>query len=81
LIETVVDEQDVKRRVAIVKHWIEVGEECLRMNNFDTLMAITNGIESTPVSRLYNTWEVRPHSPILRCHGRRCFVVYRVFYL
>ncbi|KAF9087576.1 hypothetical protein BGX29_000761 [Mortierella sp. GBA35] len=57
LIETVVDEQDVKRRVVIVKHWIEVGEECLRMNNFDTLMAITNGIESTPVSRLYNTWE------------------------
>ncbi|KAF8931754.1 hypothetical protein BGZ47_011701 [Haplosporangium gracile] len=57
LIETVVDEQDVKRRVTIVKHWIEVGEECLKMNNFDTLMAITNGIESTPVSRLYNTWE------------------------
>ncbi|KAF9909950.1 hypothetical protein EC991_007755 [Linnemannia zychae] len=57
LIETVVDEQDVKRRVLIVKHWIEVGEECLKMNNFDTLMAITNGIDSTPVSRLYNTWE------------------------
>ncbi|KAF9544573.1 hypothetical protein EC957_011884 [Mortierella hygrophila] len=57
LIETVVDEQDVKRRATIVKHWIEVGEECLKMNNFDTLMAITNGIESTPVSRLYNTWE------------------------
>ncbi|KAG0276241.1 hypothetical protein BGZ95_007778, partial [Linnemannia exigua] len=52
-----VDEQDVKRRVMIVKHWVEVGEECLKMNNFDTLMAITNGIESTPVSRLYNTWE------------------------
>ncbi|KAF9923648.1 hypothetical protein FBU30_006263 [Linnemannia zychae] len=57
LIETVVDEQDVKKRTATVKHWIDVGEECLKMNNFDTLMAITNGIESTPVSRLYNTWE------------------------
>jgi hypothetical protein len=74
LIETVVDEQDVKRRVVIVKHWIEVGEECLKMNNFDTLMAITNGIESTPVSRLYNTWEVCPLLIFFVCSLSRCIV-------
>ncbi|KAF9405425.1 hypothetical protein BGZ94_003544, partial [Podila epigama] len=31
--------------------------ECLKLNNFDTLTAISCAIESTPVKRLYNTWE------------------------
>lgn len=57
--DTVVDEQDVKKRIGVVKHWIEVGEECLKLNNFDTLTAISCAIESTPVRRLHNTWEVR----------------------
>ncbi|KAF9914016.1 hypothetical protein BX616_009135 [Lobosporangium transversale] len=55
--DTIVDEQDVKKRVGVVKHWIEVGEECLKLNNFDTLTAISFAIESTPVRRLQNTWE------------------------
>lgn len=53
------DEQDVKKRIGVVKHWIEVGEECLKLNNFDTLTAISCAIESTPVRRLHNTWEVK----------------------
>ncbi|KAF8978788.1 hypothetical protein BGZ46_006136 [Entomortierella lignicola] len=55
--DTIVDELDIKKRVGIIKHWIEVGEECLKLNNFDTLTAISCAIESTPVKRLYNTWE------------------------
>ncbi|KAF9994676.1 hypothetical protein BGZ65_009687, partial [Modicella reniformis] len=55
--DTIVDEQDVKRRIGVVKHWIEVGEECLKLNNFDTLTAISCALESTPVRRLHNTWE------------------------
>ncbi|KAG0200991.1 hypothetical protein BGX28_006096 [Mortierella sp. GBA30] len=55
--DTIVDEQDVKKRISVVKHWIEVGEECLKLNNYDTLFAISSAIESTPVKRLYNTWE------------------------
>ncbi|KAG0221514.1 hypothetical protein BGX31_009786 [Mortierella sp. GBA43] len=55
--DTIVDEQDVKKRIGVVKHWIEVGEECLKLNNFDTLTAISCAIESTPVRRLHNTWE------------------------
>ncbi|KAG0063375.1 hypothetical protein BGZ92_006003, partial [Podila epicladia] len=55
--DTIVDEQDVKKRIGVVKHWIEVGEECLKLNNFDTLTAISCAIESTPVKRLNNTWD------------------------
>ncbi|KAF9392324.1 hypothetical protein BGX21_011055 [Mortierella sp. AD011] len=55
--DTIVDELDIKKRVGIIKHWIEVGEECLKLNNFDTLTAISCAIESTPVKRLHNTWE------------------------
>ncbi|KAI8606477.1 ras guanine nucleotide exchange factor domain-containing protein [Dissophora ornata] len=55
--DTIVDEKDVKKRIGVVKHWIEIGEECLKLNNFDTLTAISCAIESTPVRRLHNTWE------------------------
>ncbi|KAF9439200.1 hypothetical protein BGZ76_009373 [Entomortierella beljakovae] len=55
--DTIVDELDIKKRIGIIKHWIEVGEECLKLNNFDTLTAISCAIESTPVKRLHNTWE------------------------
>ncbi|KAG0316571.1 hypothetical protein BGZ99_006818 [Dissophora globulifera] len=55
--DTIVDESDVKRRIEVIQYWIEVGEECLKLNNFDTLTAISCAIESTPVKRLNNTWE------------------------
>ncbi|KAF9969875.1 hypothetical protein BGZ73_007570 [Actinomortierella ambigua] len=55
--DTIVDEQDVKKRISILKYWIEVCEECVKLNNFDSLTAIVCAIESTPVKRLDITWE------------------------
>ncbi|KAG0367583.1 hypothetical protein BGZ54_003628 [Gamsiella multidivaricata] len=55
--DTIVDEPSVKKRIGVLKHWVEVGEECLKLNNFETLMAISCAIESSTVRRLHNTWE------------------------
>ncbi|KAF9582047.1 hypothetical protein BGW38_000734 [Lunasporangiospora selenospora] len=55
--ESILDETDVKKRISLVKFWIDVGEECLRLNNFDTLIAVCWAIDSTAVARLHNTWE------------------------
>ncbi|KAG0234793.1 hypothetical protein BGW41_001016 [Actinomortierella wolfii] len=55
--DTIVDEQDVKKRISVLKYWIEVCEECVKLNNFDSLTAIVCAIESTPVKRLDITWE------------------------
>ncbi|KAG0344444.1 hypothetical protein BG004_004479 [Podila humilis] len=57
IIETIVDESDLKKRVERIKYWIKVGEECLTLNNFDTLTAITCAIDSSPIHRLSATWE------------------------
>ncbi|KFH69584.1 hypothetical protein MVEG_04392 [Podila verticillata NRRL 6337] len=57
IIETIVDQSDLKKRVEMIKYWIKVGEECLKLNNFDTLTAITCAIDSSPIHRLSATWE------------------------
>ncbi|KAG0088449.1 hypothetical protein BGZ92_006153 [Podila epicladia] len=57
IIETIVDQSDLKKRVEMIKHWIKVGEECLKLNNFDTLTAITCAIDSSPIHRLSATWD------------------------
>ncbi|KAG0029698.1 hypothetical protein BGZ82_007792 [Podila clonocystis] len=57
IIETIVDQGDLKKRVEMIKYWIKVGEECLKLNNFDTLTAITCAIDSSPIHRLSATWE------------------------
>ncbi|KNC96346.1 uncharacterized protein SPPG_08247 [Spizellomyces punctatus DAOM BR117] len=54
---SILAEVDVKRRAAMVKHFIKVGERCLSLNNFNTLMAILSALNSSTISRLKRTWE------------------------
>jgi len=55
---TILQETDVKRRVANMKHFIYIAEKCYNLNNFDTLMSILAGFNSTPIFRLERTWEL-----------------------
>ncbi|XP_012415061.1 ral guanine nucleotide dissociation stimulator-like [Trichechus manatus latirostris] len=50
-------------RASVVEHWIEVARECLIHRNFSSLHAILSALQSTPISRLKDTWaEVSSHS-------------------
>ncbi|KAI9101897.1 ras guanine nucleotide exchange factor domain-containing protein [Phlyctochytrium arcticum] len=51
-------EQDIKRRAAVLKHFIKVGERCHSLNNFNTLMAILSALNSSTIIRLKKTWEL-----------------------
>jgi hypothetical protein len=55
--ESVLAEKEVKRRAAVIKYWIKVGDSCLQLQNYNTLMAIRSALDSTGVSRLRRTWD------------------------
>ncbi|GAA5947617.1 hypothetical protein JCM3765_001004 [Sporobolomyces pararoseus] len=55
--ETILAQDDQKKRASIVKHFIAVAERCLSLNNFSTLIHIIAGLNSTPIHRLRRTWE------------------------
>ncbi|GAA6010375.1 hypothetical protein JCM11491_006292 [Sporobolomyces phaffii] len=55
--ETILAQDDQKKRATIVKHFIAVAERCLSLNNFSTLIHIIAGLNSTPIHRLRRTWE------------------------
>ncbi|GAA5857810.1 hypothetical protein JCM8547_005989 [Rhodosporidiobolus lusitaniae] len=55
--ESILAQEDLKKRANIVKHFVSVAERCLQLNNFSTLIHIIAGLNSTPIHRLRRTWE------------------------
>ncbi|GAA5973817.1 hypothetical protein JCM11641_003174 [Rhodosporidiobolus odoratus] len=55
--ETILAQEDLKKRANIVKHVVAIAESCLSLNNFSTLIHIIAGLNSTPIHRLRRTWE------------------------
>ncbi|OBZ89132.1 Cell division control protein 25 [Choanephora cucurbitarum] len=55
--DTILAEADAKKRAQVLKYWIKVGDACLHLNNYNTLMAIRSALDSTSIVRLKKTWE------------------------
>lgn len=45
-----------KQRVKMIEYFIEVGKQCLRSGNFNSMMAIVAGLNMSSVRRLRKTW-------------------------
>ncbi|KAM7141661.1 LOW QUALITY PROTEIN: ras-GEF domain-containing family member 1C [Molossus nigricans] len=45
-----------KQRAQVIKFFIDMPPECFNIGNFSSLMAITSGMNMSPVSRLKKTW-------------------------
>ncbi|XP_049563627.1 ras-GEF domain-containing family member 1C isoform X4 [Orcinus orca] len=45
-----------KQRAQVIEFFIDVARECFNIGNFNSLMAITSGMNMSPVSRLKKTW-------------------------
>jgi len=52
-----VDQEQIEDRTTMLKKFIQVADECLHINNFNTLMAVISGLSATAISRLSKTWE------------------------
>ncbi|KAI9486063.1 MAG: ras guanine nucleotide exchange factor domain-containing protein [Benjaminiella poitrasii] len=55
--DTILRETDTKKRSQVLKYWIKVGDACLQLNNYNTLMAIRSALDSTSIARLKRTWD------------------------
>ncbi|KAF7729563.1 hypothetical protein EC973_004238 [Apophysomyces ossiformis] len=55
--DTILREGDPKKRAQMIKFWIKVGDCCLQLSNYNTLMAIRSALDSTSIVRLKKTWE------------------------
>ncbi|KAI9008827.1 ras guanine nucleotide exchange factor domain-containing protein [Phycomyces nitens] len=55
---TILDESDIKKRAQVIKYWIKVGDYCLHLSNYNTLMAIRCSLNSSGIARLKLTWEI-----------------------
>jgi len=49
---TMVLANDNKDRIQIIKKWIDVAEECRKLNNLNSVMEILGGLRMAAVSRL-----------------------------
>lgn len=58
--ETILNEQDARKRAGLVKYFIKLSDRCLHLDNYNTLMAILCALTSSTISRLRKTWDSLP---------------------
>ncbi|GAA6008229.1 hypothetical protein JCM10207_000046 [Rhodosporidiobolus poonsookiae] len=55
--ETILSEQDQKRRTGLVKYFIKLGERLLHLANYNALFAVLTALNSSTIARLRRTWD------------------------
>ncbi|KAI5786300.1 ras guanine nucleotide exchange factor domain-containing protein [Pyronema domesticum] len=58
--EMILTQQEARKRVVVIKHFIGVAEKCRQLNNFSTLTAILAALQTASIHRLRRTWEHVP---------------------
>jgi len=51
---------NLRKRIVLLKYFIDVGVYCLKYNNFNAVMEIVSALNQTPVQRLKLTWNGLP---------------------
>ncbi|KAL4958068.1 ras guanine nucleotide exchange factor domain-containing protein [Aspergillus filifer] len=54
--EMILNQSDVKKRVVVIKHFVNVADKCRALNNFSTLTSIISALGTAPIHRLSRTW-------------------------
>ncbi|KAI1116213.1 ras GEF [Nemania sp. NC0429] len=58
--EMILAQMDVKKRVVVIKHFVQVADKCRALNNFSTLTSIISALGTAPIARLKRTWDQVP---------------------
>lgn len=48
---------DPKKRVQVIRYFVQVAEKCRQYNNFSSMTAIISALYSSPIHRLKKTWK------------------------
>lgn len=49
--------QDIKKRVQLIRYFVQVAEKCRQYNNYSSMTAIISALYSSPIHRLKKTWK------------------------
>lgn len=60
----IVCQTDIKKRVNIIKYFVDVADKCRKLNNLSSMTAIISSLYSSPVHRLKKTWNLVPQSTL-----------------
>ncbi|KAL2797626.1 ras guanine nucleotide exchange factor domain-containing protein [Aspergillus keveii] len=54
--EMILNQSDVKKRVVVIKHFVNIADKCRALNNYSTLTSIISALGTAPIHRLGRTW-------------------------
>ncbi|XHG04390.1 hypothetical protein AWENTII_007660 [Aspergillus wentii] len=54
--EMILAQSDVKKRVVVIKQFVNVADKCRALNNYSTLTSIISALGTAPIHRLGRTW-------------------------
>lgn len=63
--ETILQQEDLKKRSALIKHFISIADRCRGLNNFSGMWAIVSALSTAPVHRLRRTWDAVSQKHVL----------------
>ncbi|KAH3744162.1 Ras guanine nucleotide exchange factor Q [Pelomyxa schiedti] len=67
---TIVREQNIKKRVIIIKRFVRLLDELLKLNNMNAIFEVSAGLGAASITRLKNTWaEVNADKLMLKTLG------------
>ena len=55
--ETILQQEDLKKRASLIKHFISIADRCRALNNFSGMWAIVSALSTAPIHRLRRTWD------------------------
>ena len=55
-LEDIVKREELNTRRNVLRRWIVIARECLRINNYSSVLALVAALEHTCVHRLKKTW-------------------------
>ncbi|KAI9007925.1 ras guanine nucleotide exchange factor domain-containing protein [Phycomyces nitens] len=56
--QSILTHEEPKRRVVVIKYWVQVANHCRILNNYNTCMAILSAFDNSAIGRLRKTWEL-----------------------
>lgn len=55
--DSILQLEDAKKRAIVIKQWVKIAKKCLKLQNYDSLMAIICSLNSSTIQRLKRTWD------------------------
>ena len=56
--DSILQQEDANKRAKLIKRWVKIAACCLELRNYDCIMAIVCGLNSTTILRMKRTWDL-----------------------